>query len=376
MKRIYFWSPHIDPQVATLKSVYNSINSLIKYGKKFKPTLINVFGEWDKHNFEETNKIDLILSRNLIKRKFKGFFNSRLLYIFIFLLSYFPLKKILKKRQPEYLIIHLITSVPILLFIFNNFRTKLILRISGLPKLNFLRFILWKIVSNKIEHVVCPTEETKNYLLKKKIFKDHQLVFIPDPIIQIKKINILKRESLYFKNSKPYFLSVGRFTKQKNHIFLLNFFAENLHYLNNYELLIIGAGEMKKSYEKIIKNKKLEDKVKMLDYKKNVINYIHNAKCIISSSLWEDPGFIMVEAASVGTPIISSNCPSGPKEFIDNNKNGFIYESSNAKSFKIQLDNFLNISNVELMKKLKNAKKKSRLYTSYYNYRQLSYLLI
>lgn len=75
-------------------------------------------------------------------------------------------------------------------------------------------------------------------------------------------------------------------------------------------------------------------------------------------------------------PIISSNCPSGPKEFIDNNKNGFIYESSNAKSFKIQLDNFLNISNVELMKKLKNAKKKSRLYTSYYNYRQLSYLLI
>ena len=74
MKRVYFWSPHIDPQVATLKSVYNSLNSLNKYGKKIKTTLINVFGEWDKYNFEETNKIDLILSRNLIKRKFKGFF--------------------------------------------------------------------------------------------------------------------------------------------------------------------------------------------------------------------------------------------------------------------------------------------------------------
>ena len=57
---------------------------------------------------------------------------------------------------------------------------------------------------------------------------------------------------------------------------------------------------MKKKYEKIIINKKLGDKIKILDYKKNVINYINHAKCVISSSLWEDPGFIMVEAASVG----------------------------------------------------------------------------
>ena len=246
---------------------------------------------------------------------------------------------------------------------------------SGLPKLNILRFLLWKSLSKKVQYVVCPTEETKNFLKKKKIFKDHQLVFIPDPIIQIKKINILKREPLSLENSKPYFLSIGRFTKQKNHIFLLNFFSKNLHYLDKYEFIIIGEGEMKKSYEKIIINKKLENKVKILDYKKNVINFINNAKCIISSSLWEDPGFIMVEAASVGTPIISSNCPSGPKEFIDNNKSGFLYELNDEKSFKNELDSFLNVSNEELFKKLKNAKKKCRLYSSYYNYKKLSYLL-
>ena len=87
MKKIYFWSPHIDPQVATLKSVYNSINSIQKYGNKFKPTLLNVFGEWDKYNFDFIDKINLILDRNLIKRKYKGFLNSRILYIKIFLSS-------------------------------------------------------------------------------------------------------------------------------------------------------------------------------------------------------------------------------------------------------------------------------------------------
>ncbi len=375
MKKIYFWSPHIDPQVATLKSVYNSINSIQKYGNKFKPTLLNVFGEWDKYNFDFIDKINLILNRNLIKKKYKGFLNSRILYITIFLSSYNRLKKILKRDEPEYLIVHLLTSIPIILFLFNSFKTKMILRISGFPKLNFFRFLLWKFFSNRFEYIVCPTEETKNYLKKQKIFKDHKLIYIPDPIIQIKKINFLKREPLDFKKSKPYFLSVGRFTRQKNHIFLLNFFSKNLDYLNKHELLIIGEGEMKKKYEQIIIDKKLGGKIKILDYKKNVINYINHAKCIISSSLWEDPGFIMVEAASVGTPIITSNCPSGPKEFIDNNRNGFIYNSNDEESFKSELDDFLNISNVELFKKLKSAKKKCKLYSSYYNYKKLSYLL-
>ena len=47
------------------------------------------------------------------------------------------------------------------MFVLNNFKTKLILRISGRPKLNFLRYLLWKIASKKIKYVICPTEETK-----------------------------------------------------------------------------------------------------------------------------------------------------------------------------------------------------------------------
>ena len=170
MKKNYFWSPHIDPQIATLKSVSNSLNSLTRYEKKSKNFLINVFGEWDEYNFQNIDKIDLTSSKNLKNRKFKGFINSRFLYLSIFFSSYFSLKKILIKNKPDFLIIHLITSIPILLFIFNKFKTELILRISGYPKLNFFRFWLWKIASNKIKYVVCPTMETKDFLLKKKIF--------------------------------------------------------------------------------------------------------------------------------------------------------------------------------------------------------------
>jgi len=367
MKHIFFWSPHIDPQVATVKSVINSLNSLSKYQKHLKLTLINVFGEWNNFNHNKIAVEDLLESKRLLKEKFKGFLNSRILYIKIFFFSYFPLKKILKKKKPEFLIIHLLTSMPLILFSINNFQTKLILRISGLPKLNIFRYYLWKLASRKIKFVICPTQETKNFLLKKKIFDSEKIIYVPDPIIEIKKINILKNKKIDNHFDKPYFLCIGRLTKQKNHIFLLNFFQKNLTYLKKFKLVIIGQGELLEKYKKIIYSEKLNNFIHILDYKKNVINYIKNAKCLISCSLWEDPGFVMIEAASVGTPIITSDCPNGPKEFINDNECGFIFSSNNEKSFKKALDSFLDSSKEDIKVKLFNAKKKSRKYTLFYN---------
>ena len=68
MKKNYFWSPHINSQIATLKSVSNSLNSLTRYEKKSKNFLINVFGEWDEHNFINVDKIDLT-SNKILKKK-------------------------------------------------------------------------------------------------------------------------------------------------------------------------------------------------------------------------------------------------------------------------------------------------------------------
>ena len=114
-------------------------------------------------------------------------------------------------------------------------------------------------------------------------------------------------------------------------------------------------GELENEYRKIINNS-LKNKVQILGYKKNVFNYIKKSNCVISSSLWEDPGFIMVESAFVGTPIITSDCPNGPKEFIGKNESGFIYKSNDVNSFQNELDSF-NISKDDLLKN--KAKKRS-----------------
>ena len=147
--KIYYWSPFTS-KVATIKAVINSAYGLKKL-YNHETLSLNSLGEWDNYRKILTKyKINTIHNKfKLKKTNFNGFLRSRLAYIIIFLRSFFFLNKILKEKKPDYLIIHLITSLPIILFLIFNYKTKLVLRISGLPKMNFARKMLWKIAKKK-----------------------------------------------------------------------------------------------------------------------------------------------------------------------------------------------------------------------------------
>ena len=177
------------------KSWYSKIyckfsTSVIKiFKKKYKVKIINAFGEWDE-NLEifKNNGIDLI------EFKFKffsylpknGYLSSRISYLIIILFSFFPLLLVLKKDKPEFIIMHLLTSLPIILNNFFNFQTKFILRISGFPKLNLFRKFLWKSSSKNLFKITCPTKDLLSYLKYENIFKNDKIHYLQDAIINIK----------------------------------------------------------------------------------------------------------------------------------------------------------------------------------------------
>ena len=68
--------------------------------------------------------------------------------------------------------------------------------------------------------------------------------------------------------------------------------------------MIIGDGELLSYLKKLIRNFSLEKKVKIINYQKNIFDYIKRSKAVIIPSLWEDPGFVMVEAAYLKKTII------------------------------------------------------------------------
>ena len=349
--KIYYWSPFTS-SVATIKAVINSAYGLKKL-YKFDTCIINSFGEWNSYKKEfKSKKIEIINNANKSKIVFiQGYLNSRIAFIRIFFHSFFFLKNILIKKKPEYLIIHLITSLPLILFLIFKFDTKLVLRISGLPKLNFFRKLLWRMSKNNIEFVTVPTQETLKNLKKMNIFDSTKIHFLPDPVFIKKQVE--KNFDIINKNKNPYILNIGRLTEQKNQKILIKSFKEILKKYKNLNLLILGDGEKYHELINLAKNLNIEKKIKFLGHVNSNYEYIKKSLCVIITSLWEDPGFVMIEASVLNKIVISSNCPSGPKEFFNNGKTGFLFKNDNINSLINTFERFM----VEKKKKIISYKK-------------------
>lgn len=116
-------------------------------------------------------------------------------------------------------------------------------------------------------------------------------------------------------NSKSYICASGRLDPQKG-------FAELISSLEGYlketgkDLIIIGEGEDRGRLEELIKELNLQDQVKLLGFIENPANIIVNAWVYVSASFLEGMPLNIIEAMSLGVPVISTDCLSGPREII------------------------------------------------------------
>ncbi len=379
-KKFFYWSPHL-ADIATSKAVINSAYSFKKFGKKIDCSIINFFGEFNKHQEEIAKKqINMInfFKKNLINfMPSKGKLGSRLSFLFIFLLGFFPLKKLIQEKKPDYLIIHLITSLPLILLIFFKFETKFILRISGLPKMNFLRKFLWKIALKKIYKITCPTKATKDYLISLNILDESKIFTLYDPVIEIKKILDLKKKENEFSDKK-YFLGVGRLTTQKNFSLMIKGFEKIKDEIPDLYLIISGRGEKENYLKELVESLNLSTKVIFLGYSENIFNYMKGSICFLSTSLWEDPGFVLVEAAACKVPIISSDCKNGPQEILCNGDGGYLFKSNDVDSLTHSLKNFIHDfknNNTVIDKKKINSFKNIKQFTLFSHYNNFMEIL-
>ena len=378
-KKIFYWSPCLS-HVGTVISTLNSAIALSKYSNEFDVSILNVCGEWDKYNDQiEKNSINLI---NLNFKYFKylpktGYVGSRFSYIVIFIFSFIPLLRIIRFQKPEVLILHLITSLPLFLQYLFNFKTKFILRISGYPKLNFLRKFFWKKISKKLELTTCPTVDLKSYLIKNKIFNENKISFLPDAILDYNKLKKADKNSSIIKDfsNNKIILSVGRLTKQKNFVYLINEFYKFNKVNKDYVLFIVGEGEERENLEKTIQNLELKNKVFLIGHRSNIYDYMRNSEIFVLSSLWESPGFVIIEAAINNLYIISSDCPTGPKEFLNYGKNGLLFKNNvNDELFKTLLK-FSKLNSEKKFKDKLKLKKKSINYSKFKHYIKLKKIL-
>ncbi|WPC35315.1 glycosyltransferase [Acinetobacter sp. YWS30-1] len=112
---------------------------------------------------------------------------------------------------------------------------------------------------------------------------------------------------------EPYIVNVGKFKQQKRHDILIKAYAQaNI----KEKLVLVGTGELLESSKQLVKDLKIEDKVIFTGFKKNPYPYIKHAKFMVVSSDFEGFSIAILEALALGTPVISTDCPSGPREIL------------------------------------------------------------
>ena len=120
-------------------------------------------------------------------------------------------------------------------------------------------------------------------------------------------------------------LSVGRLVPQKNQITIL----KALNLIKNrkkFRFYLVGKGSEYRYLQKFIDKNKLNNSIKILNFKNNIYPYYKNADVFVLSSLYEGLPNSLIEALAFGLPIISSDCKTGPKEILNNEKYGKLFK--------------------------------------------------
>lgn len=228
--------------------------------------------------------------------------------------NYFQTKKFLKENADKYDAIHihanaLVYVLPIVLAKKYGWK-KIILHSHNTRSkaAEFLHKINRALLLDKIDICLSCGVDAGKWMFGKREFQ------IIKNGINIEKYRysaataLKKREELGFSSSDFVVGNVGRFSKQKNHVFLLDIFEEVLRQAPHAKLLLVGDGELKKEIKERIKCKKIEDKVVILSNRNDVPELLQAMDVFLFPSLYEGLSIALIEAQSSGLPcVISKN---------------------------------------------------------------------
>lgn len=119
----------------------------------------------------------------------------------------------------------------------------------------------------------------------------------------------------------PVILAVGRLTAPKDFPTLIRAFAQ-VRAIRKCHLVILGDGECRGPLESLIAQLGLIADVQMPGFQANPYAWMRNASLFVLSSAWEGLPTVLIEAMACGTSVVSTDCPSGPAEILENGKWG------------------------------------------------------
>jgi glycosyltransferase involved in cell wall biosynthesis len=140
------------------------------------------------------------------------------------------------------------------------------------------------------------------------------------------RLEVLAKEECehrFFTAGEPVIVACGRLTEQKDYPTLLRAFA-TLRTGLKAKLIVCGDGPLRDQLTSLASALGLADSVDFIGFVKNPFAFLSRAGLFVLSSRWEGFANVVAEALACGTPVVATDCPSGPAEILDGGKFGLV----------------------------------------------------
>jgi glycosyltransferase involved in cell wall biosynthesis len=187
----------------------------------------------------------------------------------------------------------------------------------------YIVLFLIKTLYGRVDHIIAQASGMADDLVKHFGLKQAKITVINNPLtLPVEKI---EQNAAPLKEKKHReILYVGRLSHRKANHFLIDAFALCLKHTPNIVLRLVGDGPSEKDLRKRVKRLGIADKVIFEGFVEDVSSFYLSADVTVLTSLCEGFPNVLVESISLGTPVVSFDCPSGPGEIIVNGLNGYL----------------------------------------------------
>lgn len=272
-----------------------------------------------------------------------------------YLLFYKNINKLIKELKPDVILVHNMGKLSLLASFLNIPETTSFYTLehgvfSSRPSwVKFLSKVLYK----KYKKIVTLTEhDMKSYQSFHK-----NVIKIPN----ISPYDVINLSNTYDIESRKV-IAIGRLTYEKNFMALLKAWKILKDSYPNWYLDIYGEGEEKELLANYIAQNNLHN-VTLKGSKQELIDVYQTASFLVMSSRHEGLPLVLIEAQSFGLPLISFDCPFGPKEIIENGHTGYLVEDQNIDKLSARIFELMKHDNIRSVFS-QNAIKASEKYSA------------